>query len=125
VNLFTNACHAMPGGGKLTVRTSLRQLGPHEVPRDAGNRTGVRFSAGDRVLHVEIQDSGTGIPPDKLARIFDPFFTTKPTGQGTGLGLSVTRSIIELHGGLIEVHNGAQGGVTVGLTLRCGLSKRP
>ncbi len=123
VNLFTNACHAMPGGGTLTVQTSLRQLAPHEVPRDAGNRTGMRFSAGDRVLRVEIQDSGTGIPPDKLARIFDPFFTTKPTGQGTGLGLSVTRSIIELHGGLIEVYNGAHGGVTVGLTLRCGLSK--
>ncbi len=123
INLFSNACHAMPHGGGLTVETSLHMLGANEVQRDAGSRTGLRLSPGDPVLRVEIRDSGTGIPTDKLARIFDPFFTTKPTGQGTGLGLSVTRSIVQLHGGFIDIFNRAGGGVTVTVTLRCGSQK--
>jgi signal transduction histidine kinase len=52
---------------------------------------------------VQITDSGGGIPSDVLPHIFEPFFTTKPPGEGSGLGLSITRTIIEKHSGHIEV----------------------
>jgi PAS domain S-box-containing protein len=123
INLFTNACHAMPTGGTLTVNTLLRTLHPHEVGRESSDRSGLRLDAGEEVLSVEVHDTGSGIPEDKLSRIFDPFFSTKPVGKGTGLGLAVTRNIIELHGGRIEIRNRPEGGVTVALTLRCGAAR--
>jgi signal transduction histidine kinase len=52
---------------------------------------------------IHISDNGVGIPPQLLSKIFDPFFTTKPMGQGTGLGMSISRQIIaEKHGGSID-----------------------
>jgi len=122
INLFTNACHAMPRGGTLSVRTAVRTLRPEEICRESSVR-GLRFDSGEEVLAVEIEDSGTGIPEDILARVFDPFVTTKPVGQGTGLGLAVTRNIIELHGGRIDIRNREEGGVSVALTLRRGAAQ--
>ncbi len=82
LNLMKNALDAMrPSGGVLTLST-----------RDAG--AWVRATVGD---------TGRGIPPGDLARIFDPFFTTKPPGEGTGLGLPISRWIAEKQGGKIEV----------------------
>jgi signal transduction histidine kinase len=57
------------------------------------------------IVVAEIEDTGPGIPEDKLAKIFEPFFTTKPTGKGTGLGLSVVKTIIDLHGATIDLRN--------------------
>jgi len=81
LNLFINARDAMAGGGALTVRTWT----------ESG------------FAHVEVADTGQGIPPDHLARIYDPFFTTKGPKRGTGLGLSITYGIVQEHNGIIEV----------------------
>lgn len=109
VNLFINAVHAMPEGGTLTVRTLNRRL------TEVGPRTGMRmtdqFKIGEAVVEAQVEDTGPGVPPEHLPKVFDPFFTTKPAGQGTGLGLAVSRSIVELHGGEIRLANLASGGV--------------
>jgi two-component system NtrC family sensor kinase len=94
LNLVLNAEQAMiaaHGRGRLRVRSSYLPGG------------GVRRS--DPTLHLEIEDDGPGIPGDKLSRIFEPFFTTKPVGRGTGLGLSLTFSIVEQHQGVIWAEN--------------------
>lgn len=84
LNLVTNAVQAMPHGGDLRLRT-------------------VR-TAPDRV-RIEVEDTGMGIPPDRLPNIFDPFYTTKAPGQGTGLGLSVVHTVVQRYGGTIAVQS--------------------
>ena len=118
VNVLSNAVHAMPAGGTLTMRTQARQLQPDEIDRDDGSRLADRFRAGDTVVAVQVDDTGHGIPAEKLSRIFDPFYTTKPTGQGTGLGLTVSKKIVELHGGTIDIQNRKEGGVRVTILLK-------
>jgi two-component system NtrC family sensor kinase len=66
-------------------------------------------------------DTGTGIRAEVLPRIFDPFFTTKPVGEGTGIGLPLSRQAIEAHGGSIEVRT-AEG---IGTTMRVWLPLSP
>jgi signal transduction histidine kinase len=83
LNLFINARDAMPAGGSLAVRT--------------WSESGF--------AHIEIADTGQGIPPENLARIYDPFFTTKGPKKGTGLGLSITYGIVQEHKGIIEVES--------------------
>ena len=118
VNILTNAIHATPPGGTITVRTSTRKLRRDEADHDAGSRLADRFRAGEAVLIVEVLDTGSGIPDEKLGHIFDPFFTTKPTGKGTGLGLTVTKKIVELHGGSLDIRNRKEGGVVVTIMFR-------
>jgi PAS domain S-box-containing protein len=77
LNLFMNARDAMPSGGWLVVATRVED---------------------SRVI-AEVADTGSGIPPEHLARIYDPFFTTKSIGRGTGLGLSITYGIVREHDG--------------------------
>jgi len=93
VNVLTNAAHATPPGGRITVRTYNR--------------------VGHDVLILEVEDSGTGIPEEAMGKLFDPFFTTKPTGKGTGLGLAVARQIVEMHRASITIANRPEGGARV------------
>ncbi|HTV68760.1 MAG TPA: ATP-binding protein [Rhizobiaceae bacterium] len=94
VNLAVNARDAMPDGGELTVRTrNLTTAEAREFPYR-------ELEAADYVL-IEVEDTGTGIPPDVIKKIFEPFFTTKEVGKGTGLGLSMVYGIIKQTGGFI------------------------
>ena len=114
INVFMNAIQAMGRGGVLTVTSRVRRL---KNPEEAG-LDGERFGAGEQVVQVEVLDTGCGIADE--AMVFDPFYTTKPTGQGTGLGLSVTRKIIDLHKGMISIRNREEGGAVVFITLKMG-----
>jgi len=89
-----------------------------ETSHFEGSRKADNFWVGDTVVIAEVDDTGAGIQEENLARIFDPFFTTKPTGMGTGLGLPVSRKIIELHGGTLDVKNLRGGGVRVTIMLK-------
>jgi signal transduction histidine kinase len=91
VNVLLNAIQAMPEGGKLSLRTRVSAAG---------------FTA-------RIDDTGPGVSAAHQNKLFEPFFTTKPVGQGTGLGLSVARQIIELHGGTLRLTNRPEGGARV------------
>ncbi len=64
----------------------------------------------DRRIEIKVEDNGNGIPPKVLDKIFQPFFTTKPTGQGTGLGLSLSYDIVKAHGGELKVTTKEQEG---------------
>jgi len=90
VNIGLNAIQAMPAGGKLTVRSKKE----------------------DRNLLISISDTGYGIPSEIIDRIFDPFFTTKQVGEGTGLGLAVTYSLVQKMGGTIRVESAPGQGTT-------------
>ena len=110
-NLVLNAVQALeetPGERRILVRAQLLT--------DPAHQRGAR-AVGDRVA-IEIEDNGPGIAGDALDRVFEPFFSTKTEGHGTGLGLSVARSIVEEHGGLIRAENvmvaSGDGGLSVG-----------
>lgn len=115
INLFLNALHAMPQGGTLTLRTRAAQWGSENM---ATTGAAARFDPSDTVVIAEVQDTGPGIPEAHLGKLFTPFFTTKPAGVGTGLGLSVIKKIMELHGAHIDIRNATQGGVAATLILR-------
>jgi signal transduction histidine kinase len=95
VNLLANAHHAM-----------RRQTGPRSL------RIVTRHHADRGRVRLEVTDTGPGIPADVRAKIFEPFFTTKPVDEGTGLGLSLCRSIVEEHGGTIDVQSEPGRGTT-------------
>jgi len=123
VNIFLNAIQAMPEGGTLAVKTYTKQL--TVVDRNLGSRKADQFRIGETVVMTEIEDTGTGIPGNQLSEVFDPFFTTKSTGKGTGLGLTVTKKIIDLHGGTITIGNRNEGGIRVTIMFKAKRRERP
>jgi signal transduction histidine kinase len=95
MNLMLNAIEAMKGaGGTLTISSGMSPEG---------------------CLLVSISDTGVGLPPDLAEQIFDPFHSTKP--QGTGMGLTITRSIVESYGGRVWATNNQGKGATFCFTL--------
>ena len=98
INLFLNAIYAMPKGGKLVVKSYSRKEGG--------------------IVGIDVEDNGVGIPENKLTKIFDPFFTTRRSEGGVGLGLAVSKNIMDLHEGMITIGNNKDGGVKVTLLLK-------
>lgn len=84
-NMIQNAIQSMNGKGTLKIKIGKKE------------------NNGKVYVFVSIEDSGLGIPKDIESKIFDPFFTTKPVGEGTGLGLYITKQVIEKHKGIIEL----------------------
>ena len=116
INLLTNAAHAMEDGGSITVRTYAKQL--TGVGTNMSDQRLESFRVGQTLVIAEIDDTGHGIPEDKMAKIFEPFFTTKPTGKGTGLGLSVVKTIVDLHGATIDLRTLPSGGTRATVMFR-------
>lgn len=96
MNLVVNASHAIEEKGIITIRL---------------------FSLDEDHVCIEVEDNGKGIEEKNLAKLFDPFFTTKPVGEGTGLGLSLSYSIIETHNGELTVRSTVGKGTTFRITL--------
>ncbi|MGB0582344.1 MAG: response regulator [Limisphaerales bacterium] len=120
LSLLFNALQAMSIEGTLTVRTGTRVV--EGLESSEGSRTGAKVRNGEEAAFIELVDSGPGIPEVDLPRVFDPFYTSKATGakQGKGLGLTVARQLVELHGGAIQLENCDPGpGLKATVLLRC------
>jgi two-component system NtrC family sensor kinase len=102
LNLILNSAQAMPGGGKLILKAQEDPSGEY--------------------VDLIVEDTGCGIRKEDLPRIFDPFFTTKLDKKGTGLGLSMVYSIVQRHGGSIEVQS--EVGVGTKFTIRVPVKSR-
>ncbi len=106
LNLVINARDAMPDGGTLTISTHNRTI-VDDPELDDGH-----------YVEVAISDTGTGMPPDIVARVFEPFFTTKEVGKGTGLGLSMVYGMARQSGGTARIRSEEGVGTTVSLFFR-------
>ncbi len=131
INIFLNSVHAMPNGGNISIRSYLapkgrlsRSLQGKGLARldklgegiDARSEYYSKFSK--RAVMVEIEDTGVGISQENVKKVFNPFFTTKGPREGTGLGLSVTKNIIDMHGGIIEIKSEEGKGTKVIVALK-------
>jgi len=117
LNLFLNAIDAMKQRGEGTLRIKLR-MGYFFKRRKNASSLVER-----KCVRISVTDTGHGIPADRLPEIFTPFFTTKP--EGCGLGLAVVHSIIEEHGGEIDVSSVAGEGTTFTVSLPSTAAMEP
>ncbi len=105
LNLCINARDAMPDGGRLTIETANKWLDDRAARE--------RELPPGQYLSLCVTDTGTGMPPDVVAKAFDPFFTTKPLGKGTGLGLSMIYGFVRQSGGQVRAYSEVGKGTTM------------
>jgi len=110
LNLAVNARDAMPGGGRLLIEAANVHLDAEYARHNA------EVTPGDYVA-VIVTDTGTGMPPDVLARAFEPYFTTKDVGRGTGLGLSMVYGFAKQSRGHLKIYSEVDHGTSIRLYL--------
>jgi len=110
LNLAINARDAMPAGGRLMIATRNVVVGASEAKADKGLLPG-------RYGLLIVTDTGTGMPPDVLAKVFEPFFTTKDVGKGSGLGLSMVYGFVKQSNGYVKITSQVGVGTTVSIYL--------
>jgi signal transduction histidine kinase/ActR/RegA family two-component response regulator len=117
MNLCTNAAHAMKDrDGALSVSLRARDIAIEDLSTASPGSYPPNLGPGEYVC-LTVADTGHGIPPHQINRIFDPYFTTKEKDVGTGLGLAVVQSIVQHHGGAIEVNSRPGQGTAVSIYL--------
>ncbi|MHC1777747.1 MAG: sensor histidine kinase [Lentimicrobium sp.] len=121
LNLINNAFYAVDEKKKLAPPPPKGGIeSPHnqyEPIITVSTKLVIPSSSGPRGVQISVKDNGNGIPHNMLDKIFQPFFTTKPTGQGTGLGLSLAYDIVKAHGGELKVSSVENEGTTFHLSL--------
>ena len=118
MNLCVNARDAMPHGGLLKLTANNHLIDENYVLMNPHAKVG-------EFLRIAVSDTGTGMDRAIIDRIFEPFFTTKPTGEGTGLGLSTTLTIVESHGGFLDVDSEIGRGTRMTIYLPASTDARP
>jgi len=98
INLATNARDAMPGGGKLNLKTEHVTIDERHMRKHGHGSPGM-------YALLTASDRGTGMDRETRAKVFEPFFTTKEIGKGTGLGLSIIYGIVKQHKGFMDVRS--------------------
>lgn len=114
LNLVTNALDATPGDGRVRLTATADESGP--APSPADRRPHISRGRSPRsCVTLRVDDTGCGIPSERLEKIFEPFFSTKERGGGTGLGMAIVEDIVRAHGAAIEIESAEGRGTTVWL----------
>jgi signal transduction histidine kinase len=108
LNLAINARDAMPGGGRLVIETYHAELGAERANLRRG-----------RYIAIRVSDTGSGMAPEVAEHAFAPFYTTKSAGQGTGMGLTMTKHFVERFRGCVELKSALGQGTSIMLYLPC------
>ena len=113
--MLTNAIEALPEEGVIVIRSFDKQL--EDKLNKVGDRRDDYFRSREKVVIVEIEDTGIGISEQNISKVFNPFFTTKEIGKGVGLGLFISRGIVIMHRGMMDIESKLGKGTKIIVTL--------